>query len=453
MPRAFVSNSLWTTLPTSIRHSYRSRPGKRSKREHACLFTLTGKIIDYICYYKKIGTNNISICRQNFNTPRAYVYRHAVAQLFLWGAFYYLLPAISTLIVAETGWPVLHISVSFTLAFLVWALCAPVVGICIDRGWGGAVMIAGGLLGAFVLAVLSIVSDLWVFSCALMVLGMCMAATLYDPCFAVMMRRLGGHGESATATVTLIAGFATLLTFPLVLVLSKYMEWREIILVFAVLACVAVCFLPSQDRRELQALKSGDGPPFKIETAPVLIALSFGLIMLGHAILLFLLPVVLVKEGGAAAIGLLAVAILGPAQIAGRLVWRALGHRFDLQVGAVVLFILFCVPPIVLVVFGPSAGVVYLALGIQGASYGVHTILRPTLARLYLPTAHLGRGLGSIATVGLVMMALGPALGGVMWRASGFTGLMGSVLVLDFLGFCLILVLVKFKPDERCHDQ
>lgn len=358
------------------------------------------------------------------------------------------MPAISAQVAAETAWPVLHISLSFTLAFLVWAMIAPVVGMCIDHGWGGAVMFGGGIAGAFTLLFLSTVTDRWIFSGALLVLGMCMAATLYDPCFALMMRRLEVRGVEATATVTLIAGLATLLTFPLVMVLSDVMAWREIILVFAVLAVFAVLLLPKQDRSGARIETGHASLRFKIEKEPALIAVAFGLIMMGHAILLFLLPMVLAQGGGAGKTGIIAVAILGPAQIAGRLAWKAYGSRYTPQVCALILFVVFCVPPVLLLVSDQGTSMVYAALIVQGACFGVHTIMRPVLARLYLPAEHLGRGMGAIATVGILLMALGPAVGGLVWSNAGFVGLMSSVFALDVFALCLIFVLLQLSPDR-----
>ena len=358
------------------------------------------------------------------------------------------MPAISAQVAAETAWPVLHISLSFTVAFLVWAMIAPVVGMCIDHGWGGAVMFGGGIAGAFTLLFLSTVTDRWIFSGALLVLGMCMAATLYDPCFALMMRRLEARGVEATATVTLIAGLATLLTFPLVMVLSDVMAWREIILVFAVLAVFAVLLLPKQDRSGARIETGHASLRFKIEKEPALIAVAFGLIMMGHAILLFLLPMVLAQGGGAGKTGIMAVAILGPAQIAGRLAWKAYGSRYTPQVCALILFVVFCVPPVLLLVSDQGTSMVYAALIVQGACFGVHTIMRPVLAQLYLPAEHLGRGMGAIATVGILLMALGPAVGGLVWSNAGFVGLMSSVFALDVFALCLIFVLLQLSPDR-----
>ena len=383
---------------------------------------------------------------QHSKNVTVYVGTHGFAQLLFWSAFYYLLPALSAQIVAQTGWPVLHVSTTFTLAFLVWALCAPLVGAQIDAGHGGRVIRTGALAGVILLLGLSQTTDKMIFSVLVIFLGGCMSATLYDPCFAVMMRRLRHEGTNAVATVTLIAGFATLLTFPLVIGLSAKFAWQETVLVFTALAAIGVIFLPREVETALQTKVRHQRIP--LERGPVLIALAFVLVMMVHAILLFLLPIALTQTQGDPHVALLALAILGPAQIAGLLAWKYYGVSFSPQNCAVAMFICLCVPASLLLVFGTVPAAVYTALIVQGAFYGVHTILRPGLAQRYLNVAHLGRGLGAIAMVGLLMMAAGPAIGGAIWTVAGMTGLMGAILVLNLTALLLGLMLRGTAPKE-----
>ncbi len=375
-----------------------------------------------------------------------YVWAHGVAQLLLWSGFYYLLPALSAKIALETGWSVLNISITYTGAFLLWAIMAPVAGMLIDKGHGRKVMRIGAIVGVVLLVGLSMTSNETVFSVLVVLLGACMAATLYDPCFSVMMLRLKSNGTNAIATVTLIAGFATLLTFPLVIGLSLIMGWQQIVLVFAVLASIGMFILPSEVAAVGSKTQSRNKLP--LERGPVLIALSFGLAMMGHAILLFLLPVALVSDSGDAQSGLLALAILGPAQIAGRTAWKYYGAAWSPRACAILMFALMCLPAALMLVAGTAQPVIYAALIIQGACYGVHTILRPSLAQRYLHPTHLGRGLGAIAMVGVLMMSVGPAVGGLVWTNAGLSGLMIAILVLNGLALVLSGVLQFTPPKE-----
>lgn len=377
-----------------------------------------------------------------------YVAAHGVAQLLLWSGFYYLLPALMSQIADQTHWPVVHLSTTFSVVFLAWAASAPFAGWLVDRGYGHTMMRAGGLLGALLLVVLTQVSDRWLFSGLFVLLGCCMAATLYDPCFALMLRRMKSKAADAVATVTLIAGFATLLTFPAVSLLSSFLSWQEVMLVFATGTAIGVALLP-KERHAVEEHRVMAVGKLEFGAGPKLIAASFGMTMLSHAILLFMLPVILGETDQGRSGALLALSILGPAQVAGRLIWRAYGGHSVTAFAAKVLFGLFCLPPLLLILFGSSDWLLYAVLLVQGGCYGIHTILRPLLAAQHLPSSQIGRGLGVIATVGLVMMALGPALGGLIWSGTGTQGLLTAVLLINLAGLVLVFVLFHLTPEKK----
>ncbi|SOE18974.1 cyanate permease [Hoeflea halophila] len=377
-----------------------------------------------------------------------YVAAHGAAQLLLWSAFYYLLPALMSQIADQTNWPVVHLSTTFSVVFLAWAASAPFAGWLVDRGYGHAMMRAGGLLGALLLVVLTQLTDRWLFSGLFVLLGCCMAATLYDPCFALILRRMKDKAANGVATVTLIAGFATLLTFPAVSILSSFLSWQEVMLVFAAGAAAGVVLLPKEPHavEEQRVVAVGK---LDFGAGPRLIAVSFGMTMLGHAILLFMLPVIVGGADQGSSAALLALSILGPAQVAGRLIWRAYGGHTVTAFAAKILFGLFCLPPLLLLLFGLSNWLLYAVLLLQGGCYGIHTILRPLLAARHLPSSQIGRGLGVIATVGLVMMALGPALGGLIWSGTGTQGLLTAVLLVNLVGLALVFVLFHRTPEKK----
>ena len=131
---------------------------------------------------------------------------------------------------------------------------------------------------------------------------------------------------------------------------------------------------------------------------------------------------------------MLALAILGPAQIAGRLAWKTFGSsNQSTELCHHPVRLPLCAGAAVAGVWYHSLGTVS-ALDYSGACYGVHTILRPGLAQLYLRRIHLGQGLGTIAMVGVLMMAFGPAVGGFVWTHAGMSGLMWTILGLNMYG-------------------
>ncbi|WP_323764484.1 MFS transporter [Marinovum sp.] len=385
---------------------------------------------------------------QHAPAARGYVLRHALAQLLLWSGFYYLLPAVLPHMLAETGWSDVQLSAAMSAGFLIWALLCPLAGSVIDRGWGPRAMRLAGLAGAGLLLVAATGQSLWLVGAALVLLGAPMAMTLYDPCFSLMIRRFGPAARRPITTVTLIAGLATLLTFPLVAGLSAAgLGWRGIFAAFAGLALVAVLLLPSEPAGGAVAPASvaPEGPAPGART--LVFGLAFALLIFGHAALLFQLPAQLASTRGLDN-ALLLPMVLGPAQIAGRLLWERLQRGFGLERAALGLFTVMLLPPLLLLDPGAGLWLVLLALLVQGGCYGVHTILRPLLAAHWLPRAGFARRLGSIAMIGLLLMALAPAAAAWVTAALGLPGLLALVFLADLVGLALLAGLVMRARQE-----
>lgn len=379
------------------------------------------------------------------------VTRHGSAQLLLWSAFYYLLPALLPHM-SDNGLLLNDLTGAITIAALVWAALIPVAGRLVDRGHGIAMMRIGGVIGVGLLVLMTLVPYA-ALPLVIAALGVPMAATLYDPCFAILLRTTGLDARRAITTVTLIAGLATLLTFPLVMLVATIWPWQGVVLVFAVIASLGVASIPDGGNDTASNPVDVSSPvrsPLRTRMNLVLIAVPFGLAMFSHAALLFLLPLALLKINGENSWALYLPAILGPAQIAGRALWRRMALRGKPKGAASVMFALFLLPPMILLVSPSHWAGVLLALLIQGGLYGIHTVLRPLVAASVLPMSSLGQTLGSVATIGLLMMAAAPALGGVVMQNLGFQGLIASLLAVN-LAALGVAVFGKFELQGRAR--
>src|SRR5664279_6561735 len=75
---------------------------------------------------------------------------------------------------------------------------------------------------------------------AVPVLGVAMAANLYDSAFATLGRIFGGAARSPITALTLAGGFASTVSWPATHVLLEAVGWRDTYLVYAVLlACIS----------------------------------------------------------------------------------------------------------------------------------------------------------------------------------------------------------------------
>lgn len=139
----------------------------------------------------------------------------ALGQTLIYAGCYYSFPALLPDLVAATGWTKAELALGPTLAFLLMAGLTPFTGRLVDRGLGGEMLVWLPGLAALGVAVLALVDSLagWLALWAL--IGVAQAGSLYETCFAFLTRRLGDGARAAITRVTLVAGFAGTLAFPL----------------------------------------------------------------------------------------------------------------------------------------------------------------------------------------------------------------------------------------------
>ena len=156
-----------------------------------------------------------------------------IAQTFLWAGAFYLFPSLLGAWERQLGWSKTEAAGAFTSALLLSAFLAPIVGKQIDRGRSRILFPTATLITAVLLGSLSFVTELWHFYFVLASLGVVMAGSLYEPCFAILTLYMGKRASLAIALVMLLAGFAGTIAFPTAHALMEEIGWRGVVLVFA----------------------------------------------------------------------------------------------------------------------------------------------------------------------------------------------------------------------------
>ncbi|MEO1612047.1 MAG: MFS transporter, partial [Pseudomonadota bacterium] len=157
----------------------------------------------------------------------------AIAETLVWAALFYTFPILLLRWEGDFGWRREEIALAFTLALAISALASPLAGRLIDRGLSRFMFPAAALFGAVMLAMLSMAETKAAFFASWALIGVATSACLYEPCFAFLTRAKGAGARSAITTVTLVAGFASTLCFPLADWIADGWGWRTAALVFA----------------------------------------------------------------------------------------------------------------------------------------------------------------------------------------------------------------------------
>jgi len=369
-------------------------------------------------------------------------------QMTAWATTYYV-PAVMTGPVAVAfGTSAAAVIGGFSLALLVSGVCAPAMGRWIDRHGGRPVLVASAVLQAAGLLVLAGSGGLGAWYAGWAVLGVGMAAGLYDAAFATAGRALGAGARPAIMGITLIGGFASTLGWPMGIALVEAQGWRVTLAAYAaIVLCVNLplflVFVPRAVAVPV-AVAARAGGPVRTGHAFGLIAAFFTLRAGIATIVSVSAPALLVGLGLGTTEAVGVAALIGPAQVASRLVQATAGRGMSplttVWIGAVLLPVATLLLVLAAVVPGVPlyVGVMVFVLG-YGMSNGILTISRGVLPLYMFGAEGYATLIGRIALPVLLAQAAAPTLAAALfadWPASRMFMVLGGVSLLAAL--CLV---------------
>jgi len=363
-------------------------------------------------------------------SPRVTVAALAVGQIVCWAALYYGFTSFVLPMQAATGWSKPELMGAFSGGLAVWGLSSYAVGAAIDRGQGRWVLSLGAALAGIGFLLWSRVASLPMLYAVWMLLGASMAMTLYEPAFSVLTKRYPRHYARGITALTLVAGFASTLSFPAVLWLVSALDWRSALAVIGAVLLLAIAPLHAWalagpafgEERPAGAPPSAPAPlaaRYDSTLAAALRQRSFWLLVVAFALYAFAaaalwahLMSALAALGRTQAEAVAIVVWIGPAQVLGRL----LHFTFGRNVGPRRLgFFVMAFMPVALLVLATAQGIVaFLGFAILfGAVNGLVTIVRGTIVPAYFGRGHVGRISGLMAAIALLALAAAPI--GAAW--------------------------------------
>lgn len=388
----------------------------------------------------------------------AAVWALALGQMLGYACLYYIFAALVVAWHDDLGWDKAVLATGPMIAILVSAVLAPVLGRQVDLGRAPVLMSGGAGLGAVTLLALSQVQAVPLYLALWAVIGVAQAMTLYEVCFAFLYRRLGSAARAGIIRVTLIAGLASTLAFPAGAALSTALGWRVTVLIAA--AVMAAVVLPVNllaTRAIVRAAPAAGLPADGADRGALaralssrgfwLLALVFALSALNHWMIVNLAVPVFAAQGAAAGFAVLAAAMIGPAQVAGRLSVMAFERRLTSRRLAVLTVAASLVASALLLVAGALPALVAAYAVLQGAAVGIVTILRPVMTAEVMGPAGYGVISGAIQIPALIAGAVAPVLGALVLAGPGATALAGLSLALLVAMLAALALLQSRHPD------
>jgi MFS family permease len=400
--------------------------------------------------------------------PARAIWALGITQIIGYGTLYYSFGVLAPEIGREFGWSPEWVYGALTVALLAGGLLAPVAGHLADRFGAAQTMAFGSVATAIALVAAAFSSNGPAYATALVAMEVASGAVLYATAFAAIVQAGSQNAQKRITHLTLIAGFASTLFWPLTGFLLSVMDWQAVYLVFAGLN-LAVCAplhcwlsqLPRHDRAHAApAQHEGTTPtPLAGTLAGPNRSTGFGLMMFGFAIEGFILSAVLMQiipllHGlGLGAGTLLVTSLFGPAQVLSRLFF--LSRNFLPTRMAIIAAMLLPLGALALVLTAPSLpGAVLFAI-LFGFGSGLISIVSGSLPLQLMGRDKYGAKLGWLSSARQIASAVAPFCLALLMSTFGVTGGLWAVVGLGVVSMATFaaLALLPRRTDGSSSRQ
>ena len=380
-----------------------------------------------------------------------------VTQVIGYGALFYAFAVLAPHMTESFGWAPEWTYGGFAAGLLAGGLVAPLTGRMIDSYGTRLVMSIGSALAGVALLALAEARGPISYFAAMIALEMVSTMVLYDAAFAALTQARGANARRAISKLTLIGGFASTLFWPLTTVLLGQFDWREIYRIYAIMQ-FAVCvplhlfLLPGRVRRAVDvapAPSAGEVAPGTYlhgearQSAFLLLALAFSLQGFVVSAMSVHMLTLLQGLGLSAAVAVGIGAMVGPSQVAGRLVEMLFGTGLQPVTTAWVSAVLMPLGLMFLLVGGMTATLAGLFAIAYGISMGLGSIVRGTVPLQLFGPAGYGAMLGKLSAPGLIIKAAAPLVFAVLIERAGQVPSLLLLIVLSTLAAVALYALAR----------
>jgi MFS family permease len=343
-----------------------------------------------------------------------------LTQIIGFGTIYYAPAILASSIAQEFHWTQPQFFGAFSISLAVSGLVSPFVGKAFDR-WGAArLMVIGSALCAAALVLLSFSTGI-AFVVAMVALQVFGNLALYDAAFTSLVQANPQNGSRRIAYLTLIAGFASTIFWPLTTWLLTHFTWREIMVLFAALNLVVCGGVHLLIWTWVKAARiSGQGkepaphvaaslPDARIKQGMALVAIgfTFGSMALS-AVLAQMVPLLGTLGFGVASLWV--ATLFGPAQVVVRFTNLIFGSKNHPLVVTIFALALMPLGLIVAATTAPAVAGAVVAVILVGMCSGLKSIVQGTLPLKLFGSEGYGARLGLMASSRYVAGAASPFL-------------------------------------------
>jgi MFS family permease len=370
------------------------------------------------------------------------------AQTLAWASSVYLPAILADPIALDLGVSANWIFGAYSGALVIAGLLGPRIGRQIDRVGGRPVLSISNDTFAGGLALLGFTHSIPMLMAAWLLLGIGMGYGLYDAAFGALGRIYGEAARSAITGITLIAGFASTVGWPLTAYGLAHIGWRDTCFAWAaahILIGLPLNLMLPRVADPPVTVEKAAKPHIPIDRTMVLLALAFALAWIVTSAMAAHFPRILEAAGATPVEAIAAGALIGPAQVFARLMEASLLKRDHPIVSARLACMTHPVGAAIVALSGGGAASVFAVF--HGAGNGVITIARGTLPLAIFGSQNYAYRLGLLGAPSRMAQAAAPLAFGLLIDVMGSKVLMVSSAL--SLAALVALFLLNASPAAR----
>jgi MFS family permease len=342
-------------------------------------------------------------------------------QTLAWASSYYLPAILADPIGRDLGASSNWIFAAFSASLVISALLGPRIGRQIDLVGGRSVLSISNLTLAAGLALLGFSYSIPMLIMAWLLLGVGMGAGLYDAAFGALGRIYGDAARRSITGITLIAGFASTVGWPLTAWGLESIGWRNTCFAWAaahILIGLPINWLMLPPVAGAKAaVANAVKPHIPIDRTMALLAFAFAAAWSVTGAMAAHFPRILEAAGATSVQAIAAGALIGPAQVAARIVEASLLSRYHPLVSTRLACLTHPIGAIIVALVGGGAASVFAIF--HGAGNGVLTIARGTLPLAIFGPNNYAYRLGIIGAPARMAQAAAPLAFGLLIDSMG----------------------------------
>jgi MFS family permease len=333
-------------------------------------------------------------------------------QTLAWASSYYLPAILADPIARDLGTSSNWVFTAFSASLVLSALLGPRIGRQIDLVGGRSVLSMSNIVLAAGLVLLGFSTSVAVMIVAWLLLGIGMGAGLYDAAFAALGRIYGDAARRSITGITLIAGFASTVGWPLTALGLETIGWRNTCFAWAAAHLliglpINLWMLPAVTGAKA-AVAAAVKPHIPIDRTMIVLAFVFAAAWTVTGAMAAHLPRIMEAAGATSAQAVFAGALIGPAQVAARVFEAGFLSRFHPLVSTKLACVTHPIGAVILGLAGGGAASVFALF--HGAGNGILTIARGTLPLSIFGPENYGYRLGIIGAPARMAQAAAPLL-------------------------------------------